>query len=403
MLETISSAVCSISPWPEYNDLIIFSSFMLGAFLFSWTVNFIAKKYIVEITQAALHRLNHKWAKVILEHKSLHRLSHVVLGIVIHAFAKMLQNYENAFIKNSGYAAEKIIFAYIGLAVCFTLFSLLRAISAINATRKFPIRTYIQVGTQVGQVMILVITLVIVVCNFLNIEPTAFLATIGAAAAIIVVIFKDSIVGFMSSIQLSLYDIIRIGDWIKVPNLGIDGNVVEVSLSTVKIRNFDKTIITVPSYSLLNGGVQNWRGMSESGGRRIKRTINVDIDSMKFCTKEELNNLRKVEFVKEFIDEKLKKYNEQSESVLNSNPITNLEIFRCYLREYLKNHEQIYNKPGFTNLVREMALGSDGSLPIEIYVFTGTEWLNYENVQADVIDHILCAAPIFGLKVFRRR
>jgi miniconductance mechanosensitive channel len=227
----------------------------------------------------------------------------------------------------------------------------------------------------------------------------------GALTAIIILVFKDTILGFVGSIQLAANDMIRIGDWVTMEKYGADGDVVEINLATVKIQNFDKTITTIPTYSFISDSFKNWRGMLDSDGRRVMRAIHIKIQSVQFCTPEMLDQLGEIELIRSYVESKEKEINdfnaqhEVNKSVLlNGRNQTNLGIFRYYVEQYLINNQEI-NKE-MTMLVRQLAPTEKG-VPIQIYAFTNTqEWAHYEAVMADIFDHLLAAVSYFKLEVF---
>jgi miniconductance mechanosensitive channel len=232
------------------------------------------------------------------------------------------------------------------------------------------------------------------------------LTGLGALTAIILLIFKDSILGLVAGIQLVANDMVRPGDWIEMPKYGADGDVIQITLNTVKIRNWDKTITTIPTYSLISDSFKNWRGMSESGGRRIKRALPIDMTSVKFCTPEMIDRFSRIAMLRDHIERKtkeLREYNERNEidqSVpVNGRRMTNLGTFRAYLVAYLRAHPKIHQDMTF--LVRQLP-PSDKGLPLEIYVFSNDQvWANYEAIQADIFDHLLASLPEFELRPFQ--
>jgi miniconductance mechanosensitive channel len=225
-------------------------------------------------------------------------------------------------------------------------------------------------------------------------------------AAVLMLIFKDPILGLAAGIQLSANKMVRVGDWIEMPKYGADGDVIDISLTTVKVQNWDKTIITIPTFALVSEGVKNWRGMSESGGRRIKRPIFIDMTSVKFCTQEMIERFSKIQYLSNYVLDKKKElsdFNEQrnidNTVLVNGRRMTNLGTFRAYLVSYLRDHPKI-NK-NLTFLVRQLDPGPTG-LPIEIYVFSSDQvWANYESIQADIFDHVLAVIPEFDLRVYQ--
>jgi miniconductance mechanosensitive channel len=238
-------------------------------------------------------------------------------------------------------------------------------------------------------------------------SPAMLLSGLGALSAVMMLIFRDALTGLVAGIQLSANNMLLEGDWLEMPAFGADGDVIEISLTTVKVQNWDKTISTIPTYALITNSFKNWRGMSESGGRRIKRAIHIDMTSVRFSSPEMIEKYRRMQLLRPYIEKKLqeiKAYNaehqiDESESV-NGRRITNLGTFRAYLVAYLRNHPMINQEMTF--LVRHLA-PTDHGIPIEVYVFSSDKvWANYEAIQADIFDHILAIIPEFGLRVFQQ-
>ncbi|MEE1541649.1 MAG: mechanosensitive ion channel, partial [Paludibacteraceae bacterium] len=237
-------------------------------------------------------------------------------------------------------------------------------------------------------------------------SPTTLFAGLGASAAVLMLVFKDTIVGFVSGILLSSNKMLRVGDWITCKKHNVNGVVIEISLNTVKIRNFDNTIITMPPYSLVSDSFQNWRNMQDNGARRIMRSINIDMHSVKFCTKEMIEKYRKISLIKDYIDSQEKQFYEYNlqngidDSVLvNGMRLTNIGVFRAYLQRYIENQPTIDKNQIY--MIRQMEPTENG-LPIQIYFFTTKfQWVAYEGVMADVFDHIIAVIPEFDLNVFQ--
>jgi miniconductance mechanosensitive channel len=234
-------------------------------------------------------------------------------------------------------------------------------------------------------------------------SPTFFLTSLGAMTAILLLVFKDAILGFVGSIQIASNDMVRIGDWVSMEKYGADGDVLEINLTTVKVQNWDRTITTIPTYAFVSDSFKNWRGMSDSGGRRIKRSVNIQIDTIKFASPDLINRLFKVKMLGDFIqqrEEEIKKYNQENnldESQINARRQTNIGLFRRYLDYYLKNHEQVHQ--GMTIMVRQLQPTEKG-LPLEVYCFTNTvAWLEYESIASDIFDHIFSVVTMFDLAI----
>lgn len=246
---------------------------------------------------------------------------------------------------------------------------------------------------------------IIILSFFIGQDAGTILAGLGAASAILLLIFKDTILGLVASVQVSTNDMVRIGDWITMPKYGVDGDVIKINLTTVKILNFDKTITTIPPYSLVTEAFQNWRGMTEAGGRRIKRAVNIKQSTIRYISDEELENFKKIQLLEGYINEKkseLDAFNAETEAdrtlPLNGRNFTNMGLFRKYVELYLKNHPQVHKE--LLLLVRQLAPTAQG-LPLELYLFTATtNWREYENIMSDIFDHVTAAVRYFDLEIF---
>jgi miniconductance mechanosensitive channel len=238
---------------------------------------------------------------------------------------------------------------------------------------------------QMLKLVVICIGTIVIISNLVGKNPGVILTGLGAGTAILMLVFQDTIKGFVAGIQLIANDMLRPGDWICAPKYGADGDVLEVTLTTVKVQNWDKTIVTVPPYALVNDSFQNWRGMFDHGGRRVKRSINIDMNTVRFCTKEEMESYRKQPWMEGFEE--------------TGNEEVNLYIFRHYVDHYLRHHPKV--NPEMTLLVRQLQPSAQG-LPVELYFFSAdTGWINYENIQAEVFEHVLAVLHTFGLKVFQ--
>ena len=341
------------------------------------------------------------------EYRPFENLAHLVAAIVIYSSAEMMSTDDSSisWLNESVTWLEDGGVIYATLAIIWLLLGLLNVLNKIYQQFKRPHQPSIKGYIQLVKIIIVATAAVLIVSMMLDKSPMAFLTGLGAASAIIILVFKDTILGFVASVQVASYDMVRVGDWITISSLKVDGDVEDVSLNTVKIRNFDKTVTTIPTSALITNGVQNWRGMEETKGRRIKRAINIDIKTIKFCDETLLNKLSKVTKLKKYITDKTEeikshnaKINAKSED-LNGRALTNIGLFRNYIYNYLKENEHIRND--LTLLIRQLQPGQSG-IPIEIYVFTNdTNWVNYENIQSDIFDHLLAALPMFELAAFQ--
>ena len=347
-------------------------------------------------------RSPHQWNTLLMKRRVIHHLIHILPGILIYYLLPM------AFVRGKDMLefSQKVCAVYIIVAVLLTINGLLLVMLDVynmkDKQKNRPLKGFVQVL----QVLLFFIGGIIVVSVLIGKSPMTLFAGLGASAAVLMLVFKDSILGFVAGVQLSANDMLRIGDWIALPGGVANGVVEEITLNTVKIRNWDETISTVPPYTLVNNSFQNWRGMRESGGRRVKRSINIDMTSVRFCTPEMLAKYRKIQLLKDYVEqteEVIEKYNAENgidNSILvNGRRQTNLGVFRAYLTAYLKSLPDVNQE--LTCMVRQLQ-PTDRGIPIELYFFCALkDWVPYEGVQADVFDHVLAIIPEFDLQVFQ--
>lgn len=375
---------------------------LLIIFIISFLANLVAKRVIVRLIHGIVRKTRAVWDDIIMDRGVLTKLSHLAPALIVY-FLIRIPFPENDVVID---IIQRLAIAYIIGIVALTLSSLLNAVLDIYNTyevsKSRPIKGYIQVI----KIAVIIIGLILMVTTILDKSPAGILGGIGALSAVLMLVFKDSILGLVASIQLSANNMVKIGDWIEMPKYEANGDVIEITLQSVKVRNWDKTITTIPIYALVNDSFKNWRGMQESGGRRIKRSVNIDMRSISFCNQEMIERFKRIGYLKEYLDRKLEdieKYNRemqiQPDDMINGRRLTNIGTFRGYLISYLQRHPKIHKDMTF--LVRQLPPGRDG-LPIEIYVFSSDQaWADYEAIQADIFDHILAVLPIFGLRVYQ--
>ena len=361
-------------------------------------VNKVTKVILYSIVHKAVEKSNTPWDDVLLEKGFFSRIAKIAPIAVIYLAAPLFQNIETLI--------EHAALAALGLVGLLSAGALIDSVDAIyrglDISKNRPIRGYLQAF----KIFLFTLGGIAILSVLIGQSPWKLLSGIGAMTAILLLVFKDTILGFVASVQVSTNNMVNIGDWIEMPKYGADGDVIDIGINCVKVRNFDKTITTIPTYALVSDSFRNWRGMQESGGRRIKRSICIDMRSVAFCSDEMLERFRKYAYLSDYIEKKseeVRKFNEEHQfdlsSRVNGRRLTNLGTFRAYIFEYLKHHPAIH--PGMTMLVRHLAPNENG-LPIEIYVFTNdTRWGNYEAIQADIFDHILAVIPEFDLRVFQ--
>ena len=370
--------------------------------LLAAAVNFIAKRYILAALARIIAKSKTQWDDAVLRQRTLKRLTHLAPALLVYLLAPVA-------LAGFDFAVELIRGAlqiYMLLILMLVLDSLLNAAEIIyqdfQAAREVPIKGFIQVL----KLILYFLIAILVISILLNKTPVYLLSGVGALAAVMMLIFRDSILGFVAGIQLAANRMVSVGDWIEMPGYGADGDVLEVALTTVKVQNWDKTITTIPTYALISESFKNWRGMSESGGRRIKRSVSIDMSSVKFCDSEMLERFAKIQYIAVYIEETknlVEQFNREMsidmENLVNGRRMTNIGTFRAYVQAYLQNHPAI--DKDMTFLVRQLPPSENG-LPIEIYVFSKDQvWANYEAIQADIFDHILAVIPEFDLRVYQ--
>ncbi len=366
---------------------------------------FIANKIIFRVVHKLITKTKYTWDDIVFQRKIFKRLSQLVPAIVIYYFAKV----GLADFPNMASLVQSIIYIYIifiGMLVVDTFLSNLHtAYLTLPISKERPIKGYIQSV----KIIIYAVGIIIILSVLIGKSPGALFASLGAVAAILILVFKDTILGFVSSIQLSANQMVKPGDWISMPSRNADGTVMEITLNTVKVQNWDKTISTIPTYALISESFQNWKGMEESKGRRIARSVYIDMKSIKFCDYAMLEKFKKIKLISNYIDQKqdeIEKYNKElgiddNDKVSRRN-LTNVGVFRKYMEIYLEKHPKIHdNNPPYLILVRHFQ-PTDKGLPIQIYCFSKDQaWADYEKVQSDIFDHILAVVPEFELNIFQ--
>ena len=383
--------------------LITDFSFFAGLLILSALSYVIAKKVLISIIKRLTQKSKTKWDDIFADKGVFNILAYFIPLYVLYTFTPItLSNYP---IFVSG--AEAIFSALMILVILITINAALNALNEIyngfTIAKTRPIKGYVQV------IKILVFTVgsILILTNLFGIKnPAGIVGGLGAFSAVLLLVFKDPILGFVGGIQLSANNMLAPGDWISMPEYNADGTVIDIALTTVKVQNWDKTISTIPTYSLISESFRNWKGMEDSGGRRIKRHFFIDMKSIRFCSHEMLAKYEKIEYVKQYVEETekaLQEYNNSrsiDDSVLvNGRRQTNIGVFRAYLRGYLHNHPKVHDKMTF--LVRQLQPSEKG-LPIEVYVFSKEQdWAKYEDLQSDIFDHVLAVVPEFDLRVFQ--
>ncbi|GAB7086539.1 mechanosensitive ion channel family protein [Marinifilum fragile] len=362
----------------------------------AWLSDFIAKKILISIITKVVRKTKTHWDDILLERKVFNKISHFAPAFIIYSSASLIdhESWSN-FVENGAYV-YMVVLAIMLLDTFLSASNDIYNTMPVSKTR--PIKGYIQII----KIFFYALGIITIIAVLFDKNPLTIIAGMGAFAAVILLIFKDTILGFVASIQLSANKMVNIGDWISMPSKGADGTVIDISLNTVKVQNWDKTISTIPTYALVSESFNNWKGMEESGGRRIKRHLNIDVKSIHFLSEEDIHKFEKINLIQDYMKEKkeeIQSSNPEGEIPVNQRRLTNIGTFRKYVEAYLYNHPKIHNEMTF--LVRQLQASEKG-LPIEIYVFSNDqEWANYEAIQADIFDHIFAIVPEFNLKVFQ--
>ena len=384
----------------EWINALIMSA---AIFVLALIVYFIAKRVVVHLIHLLFTKTKSDLDDVLVKRKVFRRIAYLAPSWVLYKLMpEALEKYPEVA-SGTAIAIKVYTVIVIALIVDSIINALIDVYRSFQISRKMPIQSF----AQVAKLITYFVAIITVISLIIGESPFKLFAGLGAMTAVLMLIFKDPILGFVAGIQLSYNKMVGIGDWVEIPQHNADGDILEIGLTTVKVQNFDKTITTVPTQSLINESFKNWRGMQESTGRRIKRCIHIDINTINFCDEERLSRYSKIDYISEYIQSKQTEINEYNasfanaaQSLVNGRRITNVGTFRAYMLAYLKNHPHI-NKD-LTLLVRQLAPTEMG-LPLEIYVFSAVkDWIKYEEIQADIFDHLFAVAKEFDLRVFQR-
>ncbi|MDF2865322.1 MAG: small-conductance mechanosensitive channel [Clostridia bacterium] len=399
MLNYILNILITYGINPDTSKILSNILLLLFVIIISLAIQFITNKVILSSINLYVQNTKIKWDDILLNRKVFKRISSLIPPLVFYLFIP-------SFSKEFQFIIEKIVASYIALIITFTVISLLNAINDIYTTFKISKNKPIKGLIQILQILVSLFGGIIIVSHLIDKSPVIILSGIGALTAVLLIVFKDSLLGLVSGIQLSTNDMIRLGDWIEMPKYDANGEVVDMALNTIKVENFDKTITNIPSYALISDSFKNWRNMQESGGRRIKRSIYIDASCIQFCDEQMIEKFKKTRYLESYITNKQKEIEEyntnkniDSTHSINIRRLTNIGTFREYIQLYLINHPNIHKS--MIQMVRQLEPGVNG-VPLEIYAFTNdTVWLNYEKIQADIFDHILSIAPEFNIRIFQ--
>ncbi|MDP4535971.1 mechanosensitive ion channel family protein [Alkalimonas collagenimarina] len=378
------------------------ASSLAGLVLLSWLANWLTKNILVRAVSKAFNATPFAQNSLQQDFGIIARLSNVVPALVLAAGVGYIRDVPEPLVE----VVRNVSNGFIVLTIAMALSNVLTMVNTLYErrpnSRTKPIKGYIQLL----KIIIYTVAFVLIVAMLINRSPLILLSGMGAMMAVMLLIFQDTILSVVASIQIASNDVIRVGDWVEMPQLNADGDVIDIALHTVKIQNWDRTITTIPTRRFMTDPFKNWRGMQQSGGRRIKRSLMIDQQSVHFISAEERSRLNRFRLLQEYLPEKeqeIKAWNEslkeQGQEPVNTRRITNLGSFRAYVERYLRSHQHVHQH--MTLIVRQLAPTPDG-LPLEIYCFTNTTaWVAYEGIQSDIFDHLFAILPEFGLRMYQ--
>ncbi len=371
--------------------------------LLAWVTFWLTKKFIVNYVYRLIRKSPITWDDVLADHQVFNNVAHIVPAFFVRALTPTIfQDFEN--LSPFVIKLTDVYILIVGTSIVISFLKVVEyGLSKSQAFKDKPLTSY----AQLVRLILYIASGILILSVLLGKSPIYFLSAFGAMTAILLLIFKDTILGLVASVQISSNDMVRIGDWVEMPKFNADGDVIAMNLNTVKVQNWDKTITTIPTYYFITDSFKNWRGMQESGGRRIKRAVYINSQTITFVDPETRERYKKYALVTNYVTERQKQietyniaHNVDTSELINGRRMTNLGVFRKYLEQYLHSHPRI--RKDLTILVRQLAM-EDRGIPIEIYCFTQTTaWLEYEDIQADIFDHLLAGASYFGLEIFQQ-
>ena len=398
MTELLDSASAGLADYPVLGPLIA----LLVLLIVAWLADLVAQRQLVRVLRRVTERTRSDWDDALVRNKVFSRFAKIIPVIIVGVGARWIPGIGETALKMLRNVAQSLVVLLVAMGIAAILMAANDIYERYPVARNRPIKGYLQLIN----IVIYCVAAILIVSLLLDRSPVLLLSGFGAMTAVLMLVFRDTILSLVASIQIMSNDMVRVGDWIEMPQFDADGDVIDVALHTVKVQNWDKTITTIPTHRLISDSFRNWRGMSESGGRRIKRSLLLDQNSIRFLTDDEVARFRRFELLADYIDEKQRELShdnagqtEKERADVNLRRLTNVGTFRAYVVNYLRSRTDISER--LTFLVRQLAPTPEG-LPIELYVFTNdTAWVAYESIQADIFDHLLAIVPEFGLRVFQ--
>lgn len=386
----------------QTHELLRLTLIVIAVVLIAWFLTLIVRRVLFKTLTSWIQTNKFDWDDPLAANNLLTKISWFI-PIAIFSFA--IDSFF-APATTTHLIAKRLVSSGFVIVAVLSLSALLSSVNDIHRIMRKSRGSSIQGYTDAGKILLYLLGAIFLISIFTGKSPWGILSILGGLTAVVMLIFKDSILGFVASVQINSTDMIRLGDWIEMGKYNADGEVIYISIHSIRVQNWDKTITAIPTYALVSDSFKNWRGMSESGGRRIKRSLSIDMHSISFCDEKMLNDLSEITLISDYIRKtqtQIENENFQKEGsqnlIINSRNQTNIGIFRAYIYAYLKNNPNIHQSMTF--LVRQLPPSANG-LPLEIYVFSNDqEWANYEAIQSDIFDHLLAAAPLFGLRIFQ--
>lgn len=396
VFEVIESLGITVTPLVA--NLTVIAFIALTAIVVHLLIHRVLLAYLAAQTEKSFQWLH----TACFKHSLINRIALLLQGIILYVQARLWLATDSPLLSFIEVVTHLWIMLFALLSVYSLLDTIAEALSRSESGHHLPLKGIVQSLKIAG----FFIASIFAISLLIGKSPLILFSGLGAMSAVLMLMFKDSIMGLVAGIQLSSNNMLAVGDWLEMPKYGADGDVIDISLTTVKVRNWDKTITTVPTYALISDSFKNWRGMSESGGRRIKRSVFIDATSVAFLTEQNLADLRHAALLSDYIEQRVSEINADNSRrgidtsfQVNGRRLTNLGTFRAYLTAYLADNNKIHKN--MTQMVRQLKSGENG-IPLEVYCFTATTaWLAYEDTQADVFDHIFAVLPEFGLRVFQ--
>ena len=395
------SQIESIGVHNQYAHILSTALLLIAAFILLVILDWIIRLFFTSVVLKLISKTKTKWDNFLLDNRVHVHLGRLILIMILQQILPFI------FIGFPSFTST--LTTILGILIIVAVYSLVNGLlktarDIARSTKGFedkPVDSYLQVF----QIFLIFVAATLIISQITGSSPWSFLVSLGAASAVLMLVFKDTILGFVASIQVSANDSVRVGDWIEMPKYGVDGDILQINLNNVRVRNWDKTIVTIPTYTLLSDSFKNYRGMQETGGRRIKRPINIKISTIRYLTKDEIEKLKKISILTSFIEQREKEIEEYNqihkvdpEVLVNGRRITNIGLFRAYIIAYAQQNPKIHKD--LTFLVRQLTPTEHG-LPLELYMFTkGTQWAFYEDTMSDLFDHLFAAIKYFDLEVF---